>query len=75
MQENLKGIVESGEPVIVVILSRKGLEKAFVFYEEENAEALEAGNMLLARVATQLVLLDNAVKSNPDIQAALVHAD
>lgn len=66
MQKNqLRGLVESGEPVVIVVLSQKGLEKAFVFYEEENAEALEQGNQLLARVSLQLALLDNAARGLP----------
>jgi len=62
MQKKLRGMVESGEPVVVIILSQKGLEKAFVFYEQENAEALEIGNQLLAKVSCQLMLRDNAVR-------------
>lgn len=50
------------EPTVIVVLTPRGLEKAFVFYEEEDAEALEAGNLLLARVSTQLALLDNALR-------------
>jgi hypothetical protein len=62
MQKELKNLIKAGEPFVVVVLSFKGLEKSFVFYEEENAEALEAGNLLLARISYQLALLDNAVR-------------
>jgi hypothetical protein len=49
-----------------VVLTPKGLEKAFVLYEEDDVEALEAGNLLLARVSTQLTLLDNALRVGED---------
>jgi hypothetical protein len=62
MQKELKNLLEAGEPVVVVVLSRKGLEKSFVFYPEEDTDALEAGNMLLARISGLLSLLDNAVR-------------
>lgn len=62
MQNELRDMVESGEPVVIVVLSHKGLEKAFVFYPEGDPDALEMGNELLARVSTHLILLDSAVK-------------
>jgi hypothetical protein len=62
MQEELRTVIQSGDPVVVVVLTSKGLEKSFVFYEEENVEALEAGNLLLARISPQLALLDNALR-------------
>ncbi len=55
-----------GEPVVVVILSSKGLEKSFVFYEEENEESFEAGNQLLVKISPQLMLLDNALRSGQE---------
>ncbi len=61
--KELKSLIKAGEPVVVVVLSLKGLEKSFVFYQEDSVEALEAGNLLLARVSCQLSLLDNAVRS------------
>ena len=76
MQKNqLRGLVESGEPVVIVVLSQKGLEKAFVFYEQENAEALEAGNQLLARVSLQLALVDNAIRRSPGEPAEAVEQE
>ena len=59
---DLSPFIENGEPVVIVVLSPRGLEKSFVFYEEENVEALEAGNLLLAQIAPQLALLDNALR-------------
>ena len=63
MQNELNSLVESGEPVVIVVLSERGLERAFVFYPEGDPDALEMGNQLLARVSTHLILLDSAVKS------------
>jgi hypothetical protein len=54
--------MEPTEPTVIVVLTPGGLEKAFVLYQEDDVEALEAGNRLLARVAAQLILLDNAVR-------------
>ena len=62
MPKELRSVIQSGEPVVVVVLTPKGLEKSFVLYEEENVEALEAGNLLLARISSQLALLDNALR-------------
>ena len=59
---DLSSFIKNGEPVVVVVLSPRGLEKSFVFYEEDNVEALEAGNLLLARISPQLMLLDSALK-------------
>ena len=53
----------SKQSTVVAILTPKGLEKAFVLYEEDDVEALEAGNLLLARISTQLTLLDNALRA------------
>lgn len=69
---DLTPVIESGEPVVIVVLSQRGLEKAFVFHEEENAEALEAATQLLARVSLQLALLDSAVKNGADSEIAAV---
>jgi hypothetical protein len=60
---DLSPLIESGEPVVIVVLSQRGLEKSFVFYEDENVEALEAGNLLLARISPQLTLIDNALRT------------
>ncbi len=66
VKTDLSPLIEGGEPVVIVVLSPRGLEKSFVFYEEENVEALEAGNLLLARISTQLTLLDNALRVGED---------
>jgi hypothetical protein len=54
------------EPTVIVVLSPKGLEKAFVLYQEDDVDALEAGNLLLARISPQLALVDNALRQ-PDL--------
>lgn len=59
---DLTPLIQAGEPIVIVVLSTRGLEKSMVLYEEENVEALEAGNLLLARISTQLTLLDNALR-------------
>jgi hypothetical protein len=58
--------MESTEPTVIVVLTPKGLEKAFVLYEEDDVDALEAGNLLLARISAQLALLDNALRMGED---------
>lgn len=66
MQKNdLRAVVETGEPLVVIVASQKGLERSFVLYEEDSADSLEAGNLLLAKIAPQLVLLDAALKQRP----------
>jgi len=50
------------EPTVIVVLTAKGLEKAFVLFEEDDVESLEAGNLLLARISSQLTLIDNALR-------------
>jgi hypothetical protein len=54
--------MERTEPTVIMVLTPRGIETAFVFYEEDDVEALEAGNLLLARISTQLALLDNALR-------------
>jgi hypothetical protein len=58
--------MEPTEPTVIVVLTPRGLEKAFVLYEEDDVEALETGNLLLARIAPQLTLLDNALRVGED---------
>jgi len=60
--KELKNLIKEGAPLVIIVLSQEGLEKSFVFYEEENAEALEQENLLLARISCLLSLLDNAVR-------------
>ena len=61
--QNLASPIQAGEPVVVVVLSPRGLERSLVFYEEDNEEALEAGNLLLTRISAQLMLLDSALRT------------
>ena len=59
------------EPTVIVVLSPKGLEKAFVLYQEDDVDALEAGNLLLARISPQLALIDNALRQGGDTPEAV----
>lgn len=54
--------METRETTVIVVLNPRGLEKAFVLYEEDDVDALEAGNLLLARISPQLALIDNALR-------------
>lgn len=56
--------MEPTEPTVIVVLTPRGLEKAFVLYQEDDADALEAGNLLLAQISPQLALLDNALRTS-----------
>ena len=68
MQKNeLRNTTEAGEPVVVVLLSPRGLDRAFVLYED--AEALEAGNLLLAKISAQLTLIDDALRGAAAVSA------
>lgn len=69
---DLKPVIEAGEPVVVVVLTKNGLQKSLVFYESDNPEALQAGNELLARVSTNLVLLDNTLRAASEDQQAAI---
>lgn len=55
------------EPMIIVVVTPKGLERALVVYEEDDVEELEQGNLLLARISAQLTLLDNALRAAPAV--------
>ena len=72
--KELKNLIKEGAPLVIIVLSQEGLEKSFVFYEEENAEALEQGNLLLARISCLLSLLDNAVRHGGDRYVGAVEA-
>ena len=48
---------------VVLELTPAGLQRAYVLYEEGDVDSLEKGNLLLARLAPQLTLLDNALRS------------
>lgn len=50
------------EPTVVIVVTSKGLERAFVVFEEDNVDALEAGNMLLTSISFELALIDNALR-------------
>lgn len=54
--------MDATEPTVIVVLTPKGLEKAFVLYEEDNVDAIEAGNLILARISFELALIDNALR-------------
>ena len=71
-KSELRNVIESGEPVVVVVLSQKGLEKAFVFFDEDSVDALEAGNLLLARISPQLSLIDNALRQGEETAVSAV---
>jgi hypothetical protein len=47
---------------VVLELTPTGLQRAYVLYEEGDVDSLERGNLLLARLAPQLTLLDNALR-------------
>lgn len=59
---SLEPLIEAGEPVVAILVTPRGLGKSLLFYEEDNPEALEEANQLLARISPQLVLLDNAIQ-------------
>lgn len=61
---SLEPIIEAGEPVLAILVTPRGLEKSLLFYEEDNPEALEAVNQLLARISHQLMLLDDAIRKS-----------
>lgn len=50
------------EPTVVIVVTPRGLEKAFVLYEEDNVDALEAGNLILTRISFELAMIDNALR-------------
>lgn len=50
------------EPTVVIVVTPKGLERAFVLFEEDNVDQLEAGNLILARISFELAMIDNALR-------------
>jgi hypothetical protein len=71
---DLTPLIEAEEPVVIVVLTRRGLEKSLLFYQEDSVEALEAGNRLLARVSAHLVLLDNTLRAAEQEDQVSTHA-
>ena len=59
---DLTPVIEAGEPIVVIVITWSGLQKSLLFYEEDSVEALEAGNLLLAKISPQLMLIDNALR-------------
>lgn len=59
-------MLQKQEPTVIVVLTPKGLEKAFVLYQEDDPDAFEAGTLLLAQIATHLTLIDNALRGTND---------
>jgi hypothetical protein len=52
----------SNEPMVLLVLSAKGMERAVILYREGDPEGLEQGAGILAKVAVQLALLDEALR-------------
>ena len=69
MKTKTMKVIESGEPVLVLVVSPQGLERTLILYDE-SVEALEQGNLLLARLAPQLLLLDNAARGETPVVGA-----
>jgi hypothetical protein len=70
---DLTPLIEAEEPVVIVVLTRRGLEKSLLFYQEDSVEALEAGNRLLTRVSAHLVLLDNTLRAAEQEEQVSAH--
>ena len=68
---DLTPVIEAGEPVVVIVLTQRGLEKSLLFYQEDSVEALEAGNLLLAKISAQLTLIDNAIRTETPAVSAV----
>jgi hypothetical protein len=47
---------------VVLELTPAGLQRAYILYEEGDVDSLERGNLLLARISPQLLLIDNALR-------------
>jgi hypothetical protein len=62
-ERDLSSLVAGGEPVVIVVLSNRGVEKSLIFHDEGDPVALGEGNLLLAKIAPHLMLIDSALRS------------
>ena len=56
-------------PTVVVVLSEDGVERSLIIAPEDDVELQERGHLLLARIAAQLTLIDNALRGQDAVPA------
>jgi len=60
----MQKLSEPPEPTVIVVLTARKLERAVILYNEDDPEGLKVGADILARVATQLGILDAALRED-----------